>query len=239
MLNTAIDELRSRLNTTPINSIRFISLKSFIGMVELNLPNLNNTNAINWVRENLCFGYGYQPNHHVHIVKNNNNGAIELAQITLNLLLVTMSNNPIRFYTEGFNNYGFIIEELEDFFKIKGIDLTFNSDDQLNSISEKDKDNENAKLKNEVERLKKENAALKKELSEKDIGAKLRLGEFMENDPAKLVIDVRANWWGDYDPIKDNRPKQDSIIKHLEGKGVSLTMARKIEAVACPINRKK
>lgn len=210
-------------------------------MVNYNLPKLKAKNAIEWINST-CVPTGIIP---IHLVGKNQSGLYNVND-SINTVLTLCNNDPISFYGGGLYKYGFIKEELEDYFRINNIDFEFifNSGNPLNGDDEKDTQieqltNENKRLKNEVEKLNKEKESLKKELSEKDIGAKLRLGEFMENDPTELIIDVRVNWWGDYDPKKDNRPKQESIISYLENKGITKTMARKIEAAACPINRSK
>lgn len=222
------------------NKLTFIELKQFIAMVNYNLPKLKAKNATEWIN-GACKSDNIIS---IGLVSRGQYGLNSVSESIDNVLRVF--NNPISFYGGGFNKYGFIKEELEDYFRFNNIDFDFifNSDNPLNGDDEKDTQieqltNENKRLKNEVEKLNKEKEILKKELSEKDIGAKLRLGEFMENDPTELIIDVRVNWWGDYDPKKDNRPKQESIISYLENKGITKTMARKIEAAACPINRSK
>lgn len=205
-------------------------------MVNYNLPKLKAKTATEWIKE------VFAPTSNIisiNLVSRKPNGLNMVYEQRIDTALNMCATNPIAFYGGGFNQYGFIKEELEDYFRFNNIDFDFNSDEPLNGDNEKDKDNEIEKLKNEVEKLNKEKEILKEELLKKDIAAKLRLGEFMENDPTELIIDVRVNWWGGYDPNRDNRPKQESIISYLENKGITKTMARKIEAAACPINRSK
>ncbi|QHM96002.1 hypothetical protein [Kosakonia sacchari] len=91
-----------------------------------------------------------------------------------------------------------------------------------------------AELEKEIERL---------QFEVKKLSTKLpcQLGEFRDDDPLLIAIQLRNSEWLNYDV--DNRktvPSQEALVAHLKEqyKNMPDAQARAIEKVACPIKRK-
>jgi hypothetical protein len=68
-----------------------------------------------------------------------------------------------------------------------------------------------------------------------------QLGEFRDDDPLLIAIQLRNSEWSNYD-VDDRRtiPSQDALVAQLklEYENMPDAQARAIEKVACPIKRK-
>lgn len=89
-------------------------------------------------------------------------------------------------------------------------------------------------LEKEIELLRAEITTLKGKLPS-------QLGEFREDDPLLIAIQLRNSEWSNYD-VDDRRtiPSQDALVAQLklEYENMPDAQARAIEKVACPIKRK-
>ncbi|GKV79963.1 hypothetical protein [Pectobacterium versatile] len=144
-----------------------------------------------------------------------------------------MSKN-IEIKESTYHEYGFKRQELTDFFYKKGKTVNFGVP-PMNFISE---DGEKTDITNigealdEIERLKQEILELKSRLPG-------QICMYRDDDPLLLAIEIRNDYWADYDPENDRptRGSQEAIITELKGKGFTTRQAESIELVACPIKR--
>ncbi|HDR1927878.1 TPA: hypothetical protein R4320_001875 [Pasteurella multocida] len=90
-------------------------------------------------------------------------------------------------------------------------------------------------LKSKLEEKDKTIIKLQAALDNKEIP--ILLGAYRENDPLKIAIEVRNEYWKSYpDNVKSNTQIRKSIVKKY---GITQTLATEIEKIACPIDRKK
>lgn len=140
---------------------------------------------------------------------------------------------------ETYMNYGFKRQELTDFFHAKGKRVNFGlppmNFDDTDEVTSTVTITLNDAL-GEIERLKEKIKELESYLPN-------FLGEFRDDDPLKIAIQIRRIEWASYDP-DDRRtiPSQEALITQIKKQYEDVDMpdvqARAIEKVACPIKRK-
>ncbi|HDY9258279.1 hypothetical protein [Pluralibacter gergoviae] len=137
--------------------------------------------------------------------------------------------------------YGFNRQDLTDFFYGKGKAIDFGLPPMVFEECHTDStvEAESITLDEaliEIERL-------KQTIAELELRLPIFLGEFRDDDPLKIAIQIRHQEWRGYDP--ENRktiPSQEGLIAQIVDENKAFDMkdaqARAIEKVACPIKRK-
>lgn len=142
-----------------------------------------------------------------------------------------------QYYKDDYLLHGFNRGELKDFFQ--RLDIDINLDANVEKSPPMDLSDELGRLEPSVDDLKMEVERLKKLTSEMKSKIPTMLGEFRDDDPLLLAIQIRNSEWHQYDPENDRatRGNQAAIKQSLEEKGFTSRQAESIELVACPIKR--
>ncbi|CUR85092.1 hypothetical protein JQ098_004128 [Salmonella enterica subsp. enterica serovar Typhimurium] len=134
---------------------------------------------------------------------------------------------------ETYMGYGFKRQELTDFFHSKGKHVDFG----VPPMSFEDSSDLDGAL--TLNDALAEVESLKSRVRDLEALLPILLGEYRNDDPLLLAIQIRNKDWLDYDPDNDRatRGNQAAIIHDLEKRGFPKRQAEAIELVACPIKR--
>ncbi|CNF39512.1 Uncharacterised protein [Yersinia rohdei] len=147
------------------------------------------------------------------------------------------SSNNDHWSAPSFDNYGFRRSELKGLAEKLGVDL----DTPLDNIkAHAIKSKEPVLVGEDINKLKVEISELKEQIKKLNTERPLFLGVHINIDPLMMAIQLRNVEWQKYD--EDDRSTTPSAIYLIEKlkqeHGMSDALARAIEKVACPIQRK-